>query len=111
VRLSSIVQRGSVVSTPIDKDITVEFNAGEIAGFSGCNQYSTRFETADNKLTLGMIMGTLMACEGERGDREKGLLATLTAVQGFEIRRNSLTMFNVVGDPILYFQADTAVES
>ncbi|MCP5095772.1 MAG: META domain-containing protein [Chloroflexi bacterium] len=103
--LNSIVQGDAVVSTAIDHEITAEFNNGELAGFSGCNQYFTNYETDDNNLTIGLIAGTLMACEGDQGQREMEFMSALANVAGFEISRNSLTLTDADGQSVIYFQA------
>ena len=50
---------------PADKGrnaVTVNFEAGRVHGFSGCNQFTGSYTLEGEKLVLGMLGGTMMAC-------------------------------------------------
>ena len=70
--------------------ITLQFQAGQIAGFSGCNSYTGAYTATDNgdgtySVTITGLVGTGMMCPGEIMDQEQtylGLLSTVTVAQG-----------------------------
>lgn len=43
--------------------ITVRFQAGQVQGFGGCNQLVGSYTIERDRLTLGQLAGTMMACE------------------------------------------------
>lgn len=47
-------------------DVTIEFKAHRVQGFSGCNEYSTPYEMDGRRLIVGPITATLIGCSGER---------------------------------------------
>ena len=52
---------------------------GSISGTSGCNTYSGTFGTDGDKITIGHLASTMMACEPDRNAQEQ---AFTTALQG-----------------------------
>ena len=65
-----------------DSEITVSFDEGKISGSNGCNQYSAGI-TEDNlgELSIGMAMGTMMACPEPVMDQENAFMAKLISVK------------------------------
>lgn len=103
--LNGIVEGDAVVSMAADSEITTTFVDGSVAGYAGCNQYSAPYTVTDNQITLGPIVSTKMACEGEQGEREATFLAALQQTAGYEIERDSLTLFDVNGNALIMFTA------
>ncbi len=63
-------------------EITLSFfEEGSLSGNSGCNQYSGGYTVNDDQtVTIGPLMSTLMACEGEGvGEQETAFQAALNA--------------------------------
>jgi heat shock protein HslJ len=44
------------------RGVTARFENGRVAGVSGCNQYTGRYERRGESLVLGPLAGTMMAC-------------------------------------------------
>jgi heat shock protein HslJ len=78
---------------------------GAIAGADGCNTFRGTYKRAgENALTIGPLMGTLMACPGlERLDRE--FLDALGATRKWKITAAELTLLDVKDQPVATFQA------
>jgi heat shock protein HslJ len=70
--------------------ITLQFQAGQIAGFSGCNTYTGAYTATDNgdgtySVTVTGLVGTGMMCPAEIMDQEQtylGILSQITIAQG-----------------------------
>lgn len=52
---------------------------GTLSGTSGCNQISGRFRTDADRITIGQLSSTEMACEADRMAQETAFSAALTA--------------------------------
>lgn len=97
-----------------DKDIspegairqTLEFNVSEktIAGFGGCNRIHGSFSFDHNKIAIGQMTNTLMACINQAS--EDKFLAHLNGQKlNFEIADNQLKLWNDKGS-LLFKKGD-----
>lgn len=50
--------------------VSVQFEAGQVRGFSGCNSFSGSYEQQGDRLELGQIASTMMACPEPAGSVE-----------------------------------------
>lgn len=76
-------------------DITLAFRDRRLGGFSGCNEFGTRWEMSGGTLDVGRIASTLILCQGEVAFAERRLLRILAAsprvsVQPDELRLTAL---------------------
>ncbi len=99
------LENEAVVSTWVDGEITAVFADGQVGGSAGCNTYFASYEANEGQLTLGAVGATKMLCDDERNQRETEFLATLQNVAGYSISRDSLTLTDVAGNGLLFFQA------
>ena len=54
---------------------TITFSADKrVAGTTGCNQYSGLFSTNGNRMTVGAMSSTEIACDGARSEQEAAFL-------------------------------------
>lgn len=105
--LSGIATGDAIVNTWVDEQITAQFLDGNMGGSSGCNSYGADYEISGSAITLGEVVGTLMACEDEEVmAREAEFLAALQNIATYEIVRNNLTLFDADGNVILTFVAN-----
>lgn len=58
-QISGAVPAGLATLT---RAVTVQFEAGQARGFSGCNTFSGGYELQGDRLTLGPLATTMMAC-------------------------------------------------
>lgn len=86
--------------------ITAEFGAdGRVSGSSGCNNYSGPYEVDGNKLSFGQPMAsTLMACEPAVMQQEAAYMTVLESVAGYEIKDDSLTMYDADKTSVAEFE-------
>ncbi|MFZ0544967.1 MAG: META domain-containing protein [Candidatus Promineifilaceae bacterium] len=105
--LSGIATNDAVVNTWVDEQITAQFLDGNMSGSSGCNSYGTSYDVSGSSITLGEVVGTLMACEDEEVmAREGEFLNALQNVASFKIVRNNLTFLDADGNLVMSFVAN-----
>lgn len=46
----------------LERGVTVNFEAGRVTGFSGCNSFTGAYSLEANRLGFGQLAGTMMAC-------------------------------------------------
>jgi len=69
---------GGVVSVPAGVGAAMSFFAnGTIEGFGGCNNFSGTYTVKGDSLTIGPLMGTMMACPDPAGTFESQFMTAL----------------------------------
>lgn len=107
--LSGLVENEGVSSMIGDEEITALFEDGQLSGFAGCNSYSAEYSVDGEVLNLGDVVSTLVACEDEeRNEREQAFLGALQNAAAYQIVRESLTLLDASGNPLLQFSAQDA---
>ncbi|HLF90471.1 MAG TPA: META domain-containing protein [Anaerolineales bacterium] len=104
-QLSGIAEGDAVVSTWIDEKINITFENGQISGSAGCNRFFAEYTLDGEKLALGVIGATEMACEDEIAQREATFLAALAQTTGYRIERSTLTLLDANGNVLMSFYA------
>ena len=94
---------GQMLETLPDVRTTAEFANGQVGGNAACNSYNGPYEVNGNKINLGLMMSTMMACPQEIMDQETGYLAGLEQAATFEVTEDSLKMFDADGEIVLEF--------
>jgi heat shock protein HslJ len=61
-RLTHIAGTAPAGLADLTQPVTVRFEAGRAQGFSGCNRFSGGYQLEGDRLTLGPVAGTMMAC-------------------------------------------------
>jgi heat shock protein HslJ len=87
--------------------ITLQFQAGQIAGFSGCNSYNGAYTGVDNgdgtySVTITGLVGTGMMCPGDIMAQESSYLGLLSAVTGAIPQGSGLELTAPQGSLIFY---------
>jgi len=59
--------QSAMVSLIVDTEITAIFEDGRLRGHSGCNRYSTTYETSGTSLSISPPLGTRMMCQEPPG--------------------------------------------
>lgn len=57
--------------------ITLSFSADQLAGYSGCNQYSASYSLSEGRLSVGPVAATKRLCPGEGSNAERAWFALL----------------------------------
>jgi heat shock protein HslJ len=46
----------------LEPPVTARFEGGRVTGFAGCNTFTGPYTSKDDRLTIGLLAGTMMAC-------------------------------------------------
>ncbi len=84
--------------------VTVNFEAGRVHGFSGCNQFSGSYALEGEKLVLGLLGGTMMACAEPAMSIENQFLSSFSGGLQIAIGENDLTLKPENGADVLRFE-------
>ena len=87
--------------------ITADFNNGQVAGISGCNNYTAPYEMNDANLTIGEAATTRMACAEPQGvmEQETQYLSLLGSVASFRIEGSQMSLLDGGGQVVLVYEA------
>lgn len=74
--------------------ITITFEDGQVSGHSGCNSYGGEYKITGNKIEIGMLMSTMMAC-ADTGmmEQETDFMQKLGQAQRVELVDGQLQIF------------------
>jgi heat shock protein HslJ len=83
---------------------TAKFDGRQVAGSTGCNQYSGSYTLgADGAISFGPMATTRMACNADLTAQEQGYLAGLTAARQAVVADKALQLLNDNHDTVLLF--------
>ncbi len=87
--------------------ITADFNTGQVAGISGCNNYNAPYEMNDANLTMGEAATTRMACAEPQGvmEQETQYLSLLGSVASYRIEGRQMSLLDAGGQVVLVYEA------
>ncbi len=92
-------------SSPIEgTNFTARFEAGEVNGNGGCNQYGGRYEIEGNRITISELYSTEMACLEPDGlmEQEAYLLEFFGSAQTYSIEADRLSIFRSDGEALTF---------
>ena len=88
----------AVVSVMNGTTVTALFGAdGTLTGNDGCNTYNTTYTTDGDKITIGPIATTRMACEQAVMDQETAYLTALAKAATYSLGKGTLELRDAVG--------------
>jgi heat shock protein HslJ len=99
--------KGGFASVLADTEITAIFGEdGRLIGSSGCNTYSTTYETDGDQLTVGPVASTMMTCGAPQGIMEQAsaYVNTLASATTYGIEGKELTIWNAEGQRALTYR-------
>ena len=89
------------------RPVTATFKAGRISGFSGCNQFFGPYTLDRDRVAIGPLAGSLMACEEPSMTVEKAVHAALTGTFRYVLAEHRLTLLSGT-EPVLTLQEEAA---
>ncbi|MEN8234256.1 MAG: META domain-containing protein [Actinomycetota bacterium] len=97
--------KGGFSSVTGEQPVTAEFADGRVAGSSGCNDYTTTYETTEDALIeFGMPAGTRKMCiDSAVMEQEARYLQVLELVDNYKVGVDSLEMFDAEGKRLLQY--------
>lgn len=94
--------------------LTLDPAQKSIAGSTGCNRYSGRYDLADGGLHLNPGAMTMMACQDEAARQEQAFVEALRSTAGYRLADGSLELLDAEGRVLARFAtvaADPATRS
>lgn len=96
------------IAFPIDKmNITLNIEDGRLGGHSGCNVYGGDFAIEDDKLKVGGLISTMMACDEIVMQFERTYSQTLQNATEFTVSGDELVLTDPKTASFLKFQKVT----
>jgi heat shock protein HslJ len=87
------------------------FADGRVSGFSGCNRFNAPYTLDGDRLKLGAIASTKMACAAPGDAVEPAYLDALAAVAGWRIDDDELVLLDDDGNELLRMREPSLVGS
>jgi len=96
-----------------DASITLSFEReGSLGGTSGCNRYSTTFQTEPSgELTIRAVATTQMECAAETMYQERAYLGAFGDVTAFDVGAGKLQLFYGEYEYAMIFRGETRGDS
>lgn len=89
------------------RPVTARFRAGRIDGFSGCNSFFGDYTIDRDRVVIGTLGGTMMACSEAPTAVETAVLGALAGTLRYTLAEGRLILHSGSG-PLLEFQAEPA---
>lgn len=103
--LSSVNIDGTMVAPIAGSQPTLEFKDGQLGGRGSCNNFFGGFTVEGERLTVGKLGSTLMACPEELMRQERAYMQALQAAATHRVAGNELHILNAAGETVLTFTA------
>jgi heat shock protein HslJ len=103
--LQSFISGDAASSLIAGTTITFKLDKGNLSGNAGCNFYNAPYTLDGEKLTVGMIISSVMLCESPQGvmDQESNYRTSLSKVAGYRITGDQLELLDASGIALLVF--------
>lgn len=86
--------------------VTVSFGAGRVSGFSGCNQFTGSYSVDGERLKLGTLGGTMMACPEPATSIEGAFQGAFSGTLNVSTDGDQLTLTPADGGDALRFERE-----
>ncbi|MFB6523324.1 META domain-containing protein [Streptomyces sp. NPDC056401] len=112
--VDSLIKGETASSVPADAEGRARFTLaadGTVSGSLGCNRFNASAAVEGNRLTVGPLTTTRMACEGGPGEVERALTALFgSGPLDWKIQADTLTLTATASGTALTAKAASAVE-
>ena len=97
---------GETVNVLPRSTTTVLFQANQVTGIAGCNNFNATYQTTRNKLSFSPVATTRKVCNTPLGimQQETAFLAALDSTVSYKLTLNSLEMLDSRGNTLLTFR-------
>lgn len=103
--LVSLPGHDSSVPGGTQRPVTARFEGGRVSGFSGCNRFMGNYTVDRDKLVIGTLAGTMMACPEPGMALERAVHGALTGALRYAIDAGRLTLTPESGAPLVFQMA------
>ena len=106
-RLTKLRGQGDQAIAALKTAPTLQFKAGRVEGFAGCNRLAGSYTIDGERLTFGSLLGTLMACPEPAMSIETAFKKALSGTLRWRVGADGLSLFAASDkEPALVFVAD-----
>jgi len=97
---------GENVSVLPRSTTTALFQANQVTGIAGCNNFNASYQATRNKLSFGPVATTRKICNTPPGimQQEKTFLDALDSTASYKLKNNSLELIDSKGKTLLTFR-------
>ena len=81
----------------LGRAVSVQFDSGRVTGFTGCNTVTGSYTVNGNRLTLGKLAGTMMACPGTASTVEDAFNKAFTGTLSYAVAGDRLNLTTASG--------------
>jgi len=106
-RLMSLSGAAPAELAAATRPITVRFQSGHVDGFSGCNQFAGSYAIDGDRVKIGALAGTMMACPQAAAALEDAFKNAFSGTLGYALAAEGLTLTAESG-ATLAFRAEPA---
>lgn len=89
-RLKELPGPQSEALARLTRPVTMQLESGRLAGFSGCNNFNGSYQLDGDRLIIGPVASTQMACPDPGSSVEDAFQAVLAGTLRFELEGDSL---------------------
>ena len=90
-RLKQLPGPQAAALAQLKRPVTLRLESGRLTGFAGCNNFSGSYQLAGDRLTIGPVASTQMACPEPGSSIENAFHAALAGTLRVEVDGDSLT--------------------
>jgi heat shock protein HslJ len=83
-RLVDLPGQAPATLAKLERGLTARFEAGRVTGFAGCNTFMGTYTLKENRLTVGALAGTMMACPEPAMTLERAFHAGMGGMGGMK---------------------------
>ncbi|HEY8550496.1 MAG TPA: META domain-containing protein [Vicinamibacterales bacterium] len=105
-RLTALTGHSSDVLASAPRPVTVRFEKGRITGFSGCNRFTGSYTAEGDRITIGQLGGTMMACGPEAMALEQAVKEGLKGILRHGSSGDRLTLTSEAGTVLTFTKED-----
>jgi heat shock protein HslJ len=101
-RLAQISGAGPAGLASLTRPVTVQFEGGQARGFSGCNNFSGGYQRKGDRLQLGQLASTMMACPEPAMAVENAFQAAFAGTLQYTVDGDRLTLSAASGGSLSF---------
>ena len=103
-RLKELPGPQSAALARLTRPVTVRFESGRLSGFAGCNNFSGSYQLDGDRLTIGPVASTQMACPEPGSSIENAFHAALAGTLRYAVDGDSLTTTTASGATLRFMR-------
>ncbi len=101
-RLVNLPGHAPAALAGLKRGLSARFEAGRITGFAGCNAFTGPYTLKEDRLTVGVLAGTMMACPDPAMSIERAFHTAFTGTFSWAITGDRLTLTGGSGAPLTF---------